>query len=76
MAGAVELRKELAAATSLDLPPMLVFDYPTAAGLSDHLLALMLPKPVAVPPWSDAGSQPVMLREVTIKANPVTEAVH
>ena len=45
--GAVELRKELAAVTELDLPPMLVFDYPTAAALTDHLLALMPPKPAA-----------------------------
>ncbi len=45
--GAVELRKELAAAAALDLPPMLVFDYPTVAALTDHLLALMPPQPAA-----------------------------
>ena len=39
--------KELAAVTELDLPPMLVFDYPTVAALTDHLLALMPPKPAA-----------------------------
>ena len=44
-AGAVELRKELAAAAELDLPPMLVFDYPTVAALTDHLLALMPANP-------------------------------
>ncbi len=44
----MELRKELAAVTELDLPPMLVFDYPTVAALTDHLLTLMPPQPATI----------------------------
>ena len=58
--GAVELRKDLTTATSLDLPPMLVFDYPTVAALTDHLLALMPPKPVPV------MSAPTNRRQTTV----------
>ena len=52
----MELRKELAAVTELDLPPMLVFDYPTVAALTDQLLALMPPQPAA------AQRQPATVR--------------
>jgi len=46
---AVELRNRLVAVSGFDLPPTLVFDYPTAAALSGHLLAQVDP--------SDAGER-------------------
>ena len=60
----MELRKELASATSLNLPPMLVFDYPSAAALTDHLLALMPPQPVVISGPPAGGRQPVVQHEV------------
>ena len=41
--GAVELRKELASALSLDLPSTLVFDYPSAEAITDLILGQLAP---------------------------------
>ena len=44
--GAVELRRELATISSLDLPATLVFDYPTIDSLADFIVS-ELPTPAA-----------------------------
>jgi hypothetical protein len=51
--GAVELQKEVAQQTGLDLPPTFVFDYPSILEMCGFVLASMPPEVAAVP------SQPV-----------------
>ncbi|MBP2328656.1 acyl transferase domain-containing protein/NADPH:quinone reductase-like Zn-dependent oxidoreductase [Kibdelosporangium banguiense] len=51
--GAVELRDRLGVATGLDLPPGIVFDYPTARLLAEHLRADA--SPVSDVPATPAG---------------------
>ena len=60
--GAVELRKELAAVTGLDLPTTLVFDYPSAAAITDLLVGMLpeLPPVVVSRPHSPAVQQPTV----------------
>lgn len=41
VSGAVELQKELALTTNLELPSTLVFDYPTIAEMNTFILASM-----------------------------------
>ena len=52
-AGAVQLVALLEAATGLELPGTLVFDYPTIAEMTDHLLSLQPPTDALPPPGNN-----------------------
>lgn len=45
--GAVELRKELASVTGLDLPTTLIFDYPSTESIADLILDMLPSAPEA-----------------------------
>ncbi|BDA51457.1 probable inactive phenolphthiocerol synthesis polyketide s at N-terminal half [Coccomyxa sp. Obi] len=51
--GAVELRKELASVTGLDLPTTLVFDYPSAESITDLIVSML-------PSGLQAGESPIL----------------
>nr|WP_103348677.1 type I polyketide synthase [Amycolatopsis sp. CA-128772] len=55
--GVVELRNRISAATGLDLPAALVWDYPTVAELAEHVLAN-----VTLPAAGPGGSLGTLLR--------------
>ncbi|MEV0408778.1 SDR family NAD(P)-dependent oxidoreductase [Actinoallomurus sp. NPDC050550] len=55
---AVELRNRLSSATGLRLPPALIFDYPQARVLADHLRRRMRPEDDATPGVTDV--EPVL----------------
>ncbi|MEU4246541.1 SDR family NAD(P)-dependent oxidoreductase, partial [Amycolatopsis sp. NPDC026612] len=55
--GVVELRTRISAATGLDLPAALVWDYPTVAELTEHLLAS-----VSLAPSDPGGALGTLLR--------------
>ncbi|MFC8042057.1 type I polyketide synthase [Nocardia sp. NPDC057353] len=52
---AVELRNRLGAATAVPLPATLVFDYPTADAVTDHILGELFGAAAADPPITRAG---------------------
>ncbi len=51
--GAVELRKELASVTGLDLPTTLVFDYPSADSITDLIVSMLPSEP---PPAGESST--------------------
>ncbi|MBB5911784.1 FkbH-like protein [Nocardia transvalensis] len=64
--GAVEFRNRLRRLTGVKLPATTVFDYPTPAGLADHLLSELgspeKPAPTALPaPTLDPADDPVVI---------------
>nr|WP_274388998.1 type I polyketide synthase [Streptomyces cavernae] len=54
---AVELRNRLGSLSGVRLPATLLFDYPTPAGLADHLLTRMAPAPAHASPTAPATAR-------------------
>ncbi|HSR26273.1 MAG TPA: acyl carrier protein, partial [Candidatus Eisenbacteria bacterium] len=65
---AVELRNRLNAALALRLPTTVLFDYPTAVTLTDHLLSLLAPKPARPPVLADWDSWENEVRDLAADA--------
>jgi NADPH:quinone reductase-like Zn-dependent oxidoreductase/acyl carrier protein len=62
----VSLRNLLAADLSLDLPPTLLFDYPTLDALTDHLLALLAPQESPLEELGEAELAALLSRELGV----------
>ena len=59
--GAVELRKELAGLTGLELPSTLVFDYPSAQAISELIAGQLTPASLLVLPSASMRLEALLL---------------
>lgn len=68
LAGAVEVRKELADRTELDIPATLLFDYPSPAELAAFILSSMPPPAVKTIPTAPLIPVPVLSQPLAAAA--------